>query len=70
MQSIKIKSRLEIQRLVGKKFPPIRFLYKTPFMIHANKIDGIPMVCTADLNLNRIKVEVENGVIVKVIGLG
>ena len=67
---MKVISEKEIQTLVGKKFPAKKILSKTNYFCFADRIDGDPMLCTADLNLNRIRVEVEKGIITKVKGIG
>ena len=67
---MKITSEADIHKLVGKKFPAKKILSKTNYFAFADKIDGVPMLCTADVNLNRIGVEVENGIITKVRGIG
>ena len=59
------------RKLIGKDFESKRnFSKKVGYIIFASMIDGVPMVCTADLNLKRIKVHVKNGLIVKVAEIG
>jgi hypothetical protein len=67
---MKISSDLDLISLIGKKFPAKDILSKTPYFVFADKIDEVPMLCTADLNLNRIRTEVKNGIIIKVKGIG
>ena len=69
-EKVRPKTETEIQQLVGKKFPAKRILSKSNYFCFADKIDGIPMLCTADLNLNRIRVVVEKGIITEVRGIG
>ena len=40
------------------------------YIIFADRIDGVKMCCTADLNLKRIHVHVAKGIITKVTGRG
>ena len=41
-----------------------------PYYIHRSKVDGVSMLITANVDFNRIRVEVENNKISKVLGLG
>ena len=62
-------ANFNVQYLVGKKYPLVRSL-PTKFFVHADRIDGVSMLCTADVNLNRIRVVIEKGIIMKVNGVG
>ena len=67
---MKIMSEKKMQSLVGKKFPAKKILSKTNHYAHTDSIDGVNMLCTADVNLKRIHVEVKKGIITKVNGIG
>jgi len=65
-------ANFNVQYLIGKKYPLVykSLPPKSKFFIHADKINGILMLCTADVNLNRIRVIVEKDIITKVNGIG
>jgi len=59
------------RKLIGKDFKAKRNFWKNVgYIIFPSMIDGIPMVCTADLNPKRVMVHIENGLITKVTGIG
>ena len=67
---MKIMSEKKMQSLVGERFPAKKILSKTNHYAHADSMDGVHMLCTADVNLKRIHVEVKKGIITKVNGIG
>jgi len=60
------------QILLGNDFSLMNKTLKseTDYFLFPSKIDGVLMMCTADVNLRRIKVHVNNKKITEVIGLG
>jgi len=56
--------------LVGKNFDEAKTSCPAPYFLFPDRIDGNAMIRTADLNMNRISVHVENGIITKVNGAG
>jgi hypothetical protein len=60
------------QILLGNDFSLMNKILKseTDYFLFPSKIDGVSMVCTADVNLRRIQVHVNNKKITKIIGLG
>jgi len=54
-------------KLLKRNFEETRVGWKEiGYIIFADKIDGIKMLCSADLNSKRIHVHVEKGIITKV----
>jgi hypothetical protein len=56
--------------LVGYTVEEARFLLLPAKTIRVIRKDGEPCICTQDVKPNRVNVEVENGKISKVVGVG
>ena len=65
-----MEENLDFKKLEGLTVADATTSIEDPYYIHISKLDGKGMLITANVDFHRIRVEVEKGIITKVLGRG